>query len=244
MEHYRLRKYRGPETWARVRKAYEAGESGPSCALRFDVGLSNLRKRARNEGWDRKSQARKNDLKPMRGEADPTEPAVPMVPISLKGCASGDVEPEFNPLEAATIAARKASWRAAQGDGRGAMEMLKVADHLGDILAKLEVTRMRAAQADRAEAHAKREQEQLKAMDLEDVLSSLRRDILDKRQELEDLKADLADAYARLAGTPAPAQPEAGEPEAKPAEPAPKPKLSFEERVRLASGKSGPVSRW
>lgn len=42
---------------------------------------------------------------------------------------------------------------------------------------------------------------------------------------------------------PEPAQPEAAEPEASAAEPAGKPKLSFEERVRLASGKSGPESR-
>jgi len=53
MEHYRQRKYRGPETWARVREAYSAGESGPAVALRFDVGLANLRKKAMREGWTR-----------------------------------------------------------------------------------------------------------------------------------------------------------------------------------------------
>ncbi|WP_339915418.1 hypothetical protein [uncultured Brevundimonas sp.] len=57
MEHFRLRKYRGAEVWARVRQAYEAGESGPSVARRFDVGLANLRKKARREGWSRKDQA-------------------------------------------------------------------------------------------------------------------------------------------------------------------------------------------
>ena len=55
MEHHRLRKYRGPETWDRVRQAYVAGESAPSVARRFDVGLSNLRRRAMAEGWTRKS---------------------------------------------------------------------------------------------------------------------------------------------------------------------------------------------
>lgn len=53
MEHHRLRKYRGPETWARVRAAYIAGEPAPSVARRFDVGLSNPRRRARLEGWTR-----------------------------------------------------------------------------------------------------------------------------------------------------------------------------------------------
>ena len=250
----------GPQTWALVREDYLSGTSARVCAARWGVGESNLKRRAREEGWRRIDQARRRDAELTRTAraaggspgAPASEPEVPTIPISLKGCAEGDVEPEFNPLEAATIAARKASWRAANGDGRGAMELLKVADHLGDILGKLEVTRMQAAQADRAEAHAKREEAQMKAMDLEDVLSSLRRDILDKRQELEALKADLASADARLTatvmGTQTPAQPEAGEPQAEPAEPplppAPvKPKLSFEERVRLASGKSAPESR-
>lgn len=255
----------GPQTWALVREDYLSGTSARVCADRWGVGESNLKRRAREEGWRRIDQARRRDAELTRTAraaggspgASAAEPEVPMIPISLKGCAEGDVEPEFNPLEAATIAARKASWRAANGDGRGAMEMLKVADHLGDLLGKLEVTRIQAAQADRAEAHARREEEQLKAMDLEDVLSSLRREIMDKREELEALKADLASADARLtatltgtlAGAVATAQPEAGEPQAQAAEPPPplapvKPKLSFEERVRLASGKSGPVSRW
>lgn len=252
----------GPQTWALVREDYLSGVPARVCAARWGVGLSNLKRRAREEGWTRRDHAARLEAQRTPAAraaggspgAPAGEPEVPMIPISLKGCAEGDVEPEFNPLEAATIAARKASWRAANGDGRGAMEMLKVADHLGDILGKLEVTRIQAAQADRAEAHARREEEQLKAMELEDVLSSLRRDIMDKREELEALKADLASAdaclTAALSGTRAiPAQPEAGEPQAEPAEPpAPpasvKPKLSFEERVRLASGKSGPESRW
>ena len=66
MEHYRLRKYRGPETWAQVRKAYVTGESAPSVARRFDVGLSNLRRRALAEGWTRKRIAVRMDLKPVR----------------------------------------------------------------------------------------------------------------------------------------------------------------------------------
>ncbi|MDP3801413.1 hypothetical protein [Brevundimonas sp.] len=61
MDHFRLRKYRGPEVWARVRLAYEAGESGPSVARRFDVGLANLRKKCRREGWSRRHQAERSD---------------------------------------------------------------------------------------------------------------------------------------------------------------------------------------
>jgi hypothetical protein len=61
MDHFRLRKYRGPEVWARVRLAYEAGESGPSVAQRFDIGLANLRKKCRLEGWSRRHQAERSD---------------------------------------------------------------------------------------------------------------------------------------------------------------------------------------
>lgn len=70
MEHHRLRKYRGPETWAQVRQAYIAGESAPSLVRRFDVGYANLRRRARIEGWTRKIIAAQIDLKPIRGGAD------------------------------------------------------------------------------------------------------------------------------------------------------------------------------
>ena len=76
MEHHRLRKYRGPETWARVREAYVAGESAPSVARRFDVGLSNLRRRAMAEGWTRSRIAEQLDLKPVRGGSAPAPSAL------------------------------------------------------------------------------------------------------------------------------------------------------------------------
>lgn len=81
MEHFRLRKYRGPETWDRVREAYVAGESGPSLARRFDVGLHNLRKKASREGWTRSAVAAALDRalppEPVVAEADAGEPAAP-----------------------------------------------------------------------------------------------------------------------------------------------------------------------
>lgn len=124
MEHHRLRKYRGPETWARVRKAYEAGESGPSCALRFDVGLANLRKKARNEGWDRKSQALKIDLKPMRGEADPPEPPCPPIdPDPVREPA-----PPSDPRAAVSQALQQAERLMSRGEGQKALQNLKAAE--------------------------------------------------------------------------------------------------------------------
>lgn len=61
MDHFRLRKYRGREIWAKVRAAYVAGEPGPQLAQRFDVGLANLRKKAMREGWTRRAASRDSD---------------------------------------------------------------------------------------------------------------------------------------------------------------------------------------
>lgn len=105
MEHHRLRKYRGAETWARVRQAYVAGESAPSVARRFDVGLANLRRRARLEGWTRKAFAAVIDLKPIRGGADDPEPALAALiqPDALAGARPGD------PREALARAVQRAA---------------------------------------------------------------------------------------------------------------------------------------
>ena len=44
---------RSAETWERVRADYLAGVSAPRLCERYDVGLSALRTRARDEGWRR-----------------------------------------------------------------------------------------------------------------------------------------------------------------------------------------------
>lgn len=130
MEHYALRKYRGPEVWERVRKAYLAGESAPSVARRFDVGLGNLRKRARAEGWTRSGSALRNDMKPERrtagpepGSSDPAEPAA-------------DETPEYpvGTREALKRAAERAAWLIAEGRGAEAMVLVRAAGALSDLV--------------------------------------------------------------------------------------------------------------
>ena len=74
MEHFRLRKYRGPEIWARVREAYVAGEPGAQVAARFDVSLANLRKKASKEGWTRNQAARASD--PLILATQPAKPSL------------------------------------------------------------------------------------------------------------------------------------------------------------------------
>ena len=144
MDHYRLRKYRGPETWARVREAYVAGESGPAVALRFDVGLANLRKRARAEGWSRKHIARKLDLPPMRGERDGPPPAIAALNLSEDMREALAARLSANPtlllkqqdtsvLAGIKLAAERASWLLAVNRPQEAIELI----HAAQALAKL-----------------------------------------------------------------------------------------------------------
>ncbi|MBX9460458.1 MAG: hypothetical protein KL785_04540 [Brevundimonas sp.] len=121
MEHHRLRKYRGPETWARVREAYIAGESAPSVARRFDVGLSNLRRRAMAEGWTRSRIAEQLDLKPVRGGAGPAPPA--LAPLVLL-----ETQPEppwIDPELAAGRALRRVTWLVSEGRAAEARALAK-----------------------------------------------------------------------------------------------------------------------
>lgn len=126
MEHHRLRKYRGPETWARVKAAYVAGESAPSVARRFDVGLSNLRRRAMVEGWTRSRIAEQLDLKPLRGGAD--EPAPARAP--LERLNAGVDPPYVDPEVAIARAVRRAAWLVSQGQASEAIILMRAAEAL------------------------------------------------------------------------------------------------------------------
>lgn len=126
MEHHRLRKYRGPETWARVRAAYVAGESAPSVARRFDVGLSNLRRRAMAEGWTRSRIAAQLDLKPLRGGADDPAPAIG----ALRALDDLSDAPFVDPHVAIGKAVRRAAWLVSRGQSAEATALLRAAEAL------------------------------------------------------------------------------------------------------------------
>lgn len=126
MEHHRLRKYRGPETWARVREAYVAGESAPSVARRFDVGLSNLRRRAMAEGWTRSRIAERLDLKPVRGGADDPPPALAALSLISETAEPPYVDPEV----AVHRALRRAAWLLSQGQAAEATALMRAAEAL------------------------------------------------------------------------------------------------------------------
>lgn len=123
MEHHRLRKYRGPETWAQVRQAYVAGESAPSCARRFDVGLANLRRRARLQGWTRSAIAAQLDLKPLRGGADAPDPALRALDPGL----DEDAAPPMDPHQALSDAVRRAAGLLSRGKTEEATALLRAA---------------------------------------------------------------------------------------------------------------------
>ncbi|MFT4911877.1 MAG: hypothetical protein ACI9YM_000450 [Brevundimonas sp.] len=129
MDHHRLRKYRGPETWARVRAAYVAGESAPSVARRFDVGLSNLRRRAMAEGWTRNRIAETLDLKPVRGAADDPGPGLAPLPVSTSPADAED-PPWIDPDVAVTRAVRRAAWLVSEGRAVEARALIRAAEDL------------------------------------------------------------------------------------------------------------------
>lgn len=127
MEHFRLRKYRGPEVWARVRQAYEAGESGPSVAQRFDVGLANLRKKCRREGWSRRHQAERADRDlpggRMAAARDPAEDGATGGPIDRQAALAACLD------HAAAAMAR--------GEGQAALAALKAARAFTELTGQL-----------------------------------------------------------------------------------------------------------
>ncbi|WP_269716140.1 hypothetical protein [Caulobacter sp. NIBR2454] len=121
MEHYRLRKYRGPEVWARVRECYIAGESAPVLAKRFDVGLANIRKKARLEGWTRSHIAEQLDasLPPDLERRDQAGDAEPPAPVA--------------PKQAVADATARASALLAQGRAGEAQALIRSAEALAKL---------------------------------------------------------------------------------------------------------------
>jgi hypothetical protein len=128
MDHFRLRKYRGPEVWARVRLAYEAGESGPSVAQRFDVGLANLRKKCRLEGWSRRHQAERSDRE-LPGERIAAAAAADAPPGAGGDPADGSAAPP-EPLQVRRRAVDRAAALLAEGRAAEALTQLKAAEAL------------------------------------------------------------------------------------------------------------------
>lgn len=132
MDHYRLRKYRGPETWVKVKEAYLAGESAPSVALRFDVSLANLRKKASREGWTRNAMALRYDLKPVRGAPDGPPPAIGPLPEALNLPFEAD-EQSVGIDDAITRATARAAWLVSEGRASEAETLIRAANNLSDL---------------------------------------------------------------------------------------------------------------
>jgi hypothetical protein len=140
MEHHRLRKYRGPETWAHARAAYIAGESGPSVARRLDVGLSNLRRRAMAEGWTRAAIASQLDLKPIRGGADAPSAGLAAVAPPARSLA-GEPHTPVHPRLAILQARDRAAWLVSQGHAAEATALLRAVEALDALDYRVEAER-------------------------------------------------------------------------------------------------------
>ena len=120
MRHLTSRKYRGPEVWAKVKAAYLAGEPAPSVCRRFDVGVANLRRRAKAEGWTRIEAALQGD-----GQEAARAPAIAEVARPTYFIA---------PEEALERAAERASWLLAEGRGAEAQALVRAARDLAELV--------------------------------------------------------------------------------------------------------------
>jgi hypothetical protein len=95
-------------------------------ARRFDVGLSNLRRRAMAEGWTRSRIAERLDFKPLRGGADDPPPG--LAPLSPAGETAEP--PWIDPKVAVSRALRRAAWLLSQGQAAEAMALMRAAEAL------------------------------------------------------------------------------------------------------------------
>lgn len=204
MDHYALRKYRGPETWARVRQAYLAGEPAASVARRFDVSVANLRKKASHEGWTRHAMARHFDIKPIRGASDGPPPAIGPLDLGM----TGPVEPDETPAApvdtraALAQATRQAAALLAQGRAAEALALVRAGEALerASGAAFDPAAPDPAALADLTEALA---QAQARVAELEAELGQIARDKIDELFLETDARAAKL-AHQMLADTAAP----------------------------------------
>jgi hypothetical protein len=151
MEHFRLRKYRGEDTWRRVREAYVAGESGPSLARRYDVGLANLRKKASREGWTRSAVAATLDREL------PPEPEAAPEAAAIEPAAETDADPRaFDAPAVRRRALARADALLASGRAAEALAQLKAAEALARLGAEAaEFDRMETYEEDQAALRVK-----------------------------------------------------------------------------------------
>ncbi|MBE7219593.1 MAG: hypothetical protein INR64_14065 [Caulobacteraceae bacterium] len=127
--HHALRKYQGPGVWAHVKADYLAGEPGRVVAQRYDVSLSNLRRRAGDEGWTRAAHARAADRPP----PPCAEAVAPAPPPASAPPAPAELSLE-EALQAALVQARR---QLAEGQGAQAAATLKAAEALRRLQAEM-----------------------------------------------------------------------------------------------------------
>lgn len=126
---YRIR---SDETWEKAREAYAGGETAEEVAFRFDLGLSTLHARAREEGWRRSDQQDPGDY----GGVTPR--------LDDGSCHIGADEGYAALAERALTQLRRAM---AQGRGGAAASWMRVHDRL-IARAELEEARRTKAEAD------------------------------------------------------------------------------------------------
>lgn len=128
---YRIR---SPLTWAAARAAYLEGEAAESVCARFDLGLSAFRRRAREEGWRRADQPDPPETNP--DDADP------------------DGDEDFDPMDLASLAWRRAGRAMVRGRSAEAARWLRLHETL---IASERARERHAAQAEGRRDRAERD---------------------------------------------------------------------------------------
>lgn len=125
---------RSEQTWAKAREAYAGGLSGPEVCERFDLGLSALRLRARNEGW------RRSDQEDPGAETEVLDDAEAL-----------DRDPDLSPAELAELAWKRARRATLRGRLREAQGWARLHRDYRALVAEAR------AERERAERNASRE---------------------------------------------------------------------------------------
>lgn len=131
MAQFRPRKHRGSATWAKVKRDYLSGIPARVVAERHDVGLSNLKRKAREEGWRRCHHALELEAEQAAAFGDASADVA--VAVVVETPAPEPAEP-VTPEIAFEAAVDKAAVALAAGRSAEATSLLKAARDLLQLL--------------------------------------------------------------------------------------------------------------
>jgi hypothetical protein len=132
----------GPQTWALVREDYLSGVPARVCAARHGVTESNLKRRAREEGWTRRDHAARLEAQWTPGDRAPDAPA-------------SEPEPPSDPKAAVSQAIQQAERLMSRGEGQKALQTLRAAETYVETLERTAARRILTPEEEEAAERAR-----------------------------------------------------------------------------------------